>query len=77
MKVTQKFIRSYVHDGIAEDISHKSFDEIEAIRKAEHGFDTIHYSVGVYGANGCVLRGYETGNFYAVTSRCTALAQVF
>lgn len=77
MKVTQKFIRAYVNDGIAEDLTHKSFEEINAIRNEENGFDTIHYSTGIYGANGVVLKGNKSGAFYAVTSRCTALAQVF
>lgn len=52
MKTTLKDIRSYVTTNAAEDLTKKRFAEIDAIRVAECGFETIAYSTGIYGRSG-------------------------
>lgn len=49
MKTTLKDIRRYVTTNVAEDLTKKNFSEIDAIRVAECGFETIAYSTGIYG----------------------------
>lgn len=61
MKTTLKDIRHYVATNAAEDLTKKRFAEIDTIRVAECGFETIAYS---------------TGKLYAVTTRTSALFQV-
>lgn len=76
MKTTLKDIRSYVTTNAAEDLTKKRFAEIDAIRVAECGFDTIAYSTGIYGVTGVLVKGNTTGKLYAVTARNSALFQV-
>lgn len=76
MKTTLKGIRSYVTTNAAEDLTKKSFSEIDAIRLAECGFECIAYSTGLYGCTGCLVKGNTTGKLYAVTARTSALFQV-
>ena len=60
----------------AVDITTKKFDDVETLRKAEHGFSTIETSHGTYGINGALLQGCETGTLYKVTCRNSILFQV-
>lgn len=76
MKTTLKNIRNYVATNTAEDLTKKNFSEIDAIRVAECGFDTIAYSTGIYGVTGVLVKGNTTGKLYAVTARNSALFQV-
>lgn len=76
MKTTLKDIRSYVAANAATDLTKKNFSEIDAIRVAECGFDTIAYSAGVYGVTGVLVKGNASGKLYAVTARTSALFQV-
>lgn len=76
MKTTLKEIRRYVATNAAEDLTRKGFAEIDAIRVAECGFDTIAYSTGLYGCTGVLVKGNTTGKLYAVTARTSALFQV-
>ena len=46
MKTTLKDIHRYVTTNAATDLTKKSFSEIDAIRLAECGFETIAYSTG-------------------------------
>ena len=69
-KYKQKEIRNLVADGIAEDITTKYEDIKESV-------DKVGYSIGVYGLNGGVLKGCETGKLYAITCRSTALSYFF
>lgn len=76
-KVTLKQLKTYVATGAAADLTKKEFDEIDALRDTERGFDCIAYSVGINGCNGVLLKGSKSGKLYAVTARNTALFQVF
>lgn len=75
-KTTLKNIRSYVATGFAKDITHKSFAEIEALRKAEGYFEPELYSTGVYGCTGKLVRGANSGELYAITKANSTLYQV-
>lgn len=74
-KKTLKEIRSYIALGIAEDITRKSFEEIEALRTSAD-LQKIAYSVGVYGISGALLQDRTSGKMYAITSRSTSLFQL-
>lgn len=76
MKTTLKNIRSYVATNAATDLTKKNFSEIDAIRVAECGFETVAYSTGIYGVTGVLVKGNTTGKLYAVTDRTSALFQV-
>ncbi len=36
-------------------------------------FEQVGYSAGMYGINGALFQGTETGTMYAITARSTAL----
>ncbi len=69
IKVTQGTIRQMIRKGVAEDISKLPFNEAKEYAKNE----TVFYSVGVYGVNGCIMRDIYTGKYYAIVGRTTAL----
>ena len=73
VKVTRKTIREFVNNGEAIDITNISFADANKLRDDEGWLDTEFYSMGVYGCNGCVLKGHNTGNRYAITDRTQAL----
>ncbi|MEE3325158.1 MAG: hypothetical protein VZR33_07485 [Methanosphaera sp.] len=73
IKVTKKTIREFVKNGEATDITNISFKDAEKLRADEGWLDTEFYSMGVYGCNGCILKGHNTGNRYAITNRTQAL----
>lgn len=73
IKFTQKQLREMVKNGIAEDISrgtNTTRNEIEAI---EGWLSQVGYASGVYGCNGMLLKGHNTGKLYAITSRTSAV----
>ena len=69
VKTTQREIRNTW----GEDITYMSSDEIHAIRNKEKYFDELAWSAGVYGCNGLLLRGHETGAVYKITDRTQAI----
>ena len=73
VKVTRKTIREFVNNGEAIDITNISFADANKLRDDEGWLDTEFYSMGVYGCNGCVLKGHNTGNRYAITGRTNSL----
>ena len=73
VKVTKKTIKEFVKNGEATDITKISFNDASKLRADEGWLDTEFYSMGVYGCNGCVLKGHNTGNRYAITDRTQAL----
>ena len=75
-KYTQTQIKNLVRDGFAGDITRKSFNELNELRKACN-LEKVGYSVGVYGINAGLLQDRTTGKYYAITARCSALAQMF
>ena len=73
VKVARKVIREYVKYGDAKDITNISLDDSKKLISDEGWLDTELYSMGVYGCNGCLLRGHNTGNRYAITNRAQSL----
>ena len=73
IKVTRKTIREYVVSGDAIDITRISFDDAKKLTADEGWLDTEMYSMGAYGCNGCLFRGHNTGNRYAITDRAQSL----
>lgn len=73
-RITQKEIKRFISLGVAEDITHLSFDACNALREA-HSFTTLNVSTGAYGMNGALLRD-EAGKLYAITSRTSTLFQM-
>lgn len=71
-KYTQREIKALVREGYAIDITKSGAEN--AIREP---VEKIGYSVGVYGINGGVLQGRETGNLYAITARASSLFRWF
>ena len=69
MKTTLKEIKNFP----AIDITTADFDTVNQI--ARNKYETIAYSVGVYGVNGVVFNTFD-GTLYKITSRSTALFQV-
>jgi hypothetical protein len=73
IKVTKKTIKEFVNNGEAKDITNISFDDSKKLTADEGWLDTEFYSMGVYGCNGCVLKGHNTGSRYAITDRTQSL----
>lgn len=63
-KATQKFIRSFVANKIATDIT--------TAENLPSGLQAIMYSVGTYGVNAALFED-EHGDLFAVTARTTNL----
>lgn len=64
-KMTQKELRRFVRNGAAE--------EITQCGQIHESTTQIGYSSGVYGCNGCLLRGDKTGKLYAIIGRSFAM----
>lgn len=62
MKTTQKDIKNMQ----AIDITYSKEAEIKEI---EGWLTEIAYSAGIYGVNGCVWQGHNTGKLYKMTAR--------
>ena len=75
-KYTQREIKNLVADGIAEDITRRSFSEIQELRAAA-SLEKVGYSAGIYGMNGGILKDMNSGKLYAITARTSALFQLF
>lgn len=69
-KYKLKEIRDYIRSGMAEDITTRAEEITEPVEK-------IGYSTGVYGLNGGLLQGMNTGKYYAVTARSSNLFRYF
>lgn len=72
-KYTQKQLREMVKNGIAIDITMGDNETRKEIETKEGYYNQIGYSSGVYGCNGMLLQGHNTGSLYAITSRSTAI----
>ena len=74
MKVTQKEIRNYLHEtSKAVDCTHMNNDDYRKIIEEEGWLEEIAYSCGVYGYNGAFFIGHNTGKYYIIADRSTAL----
>lgn len=73
-KVSNKVIREMVKNGLAEDVTYMSYEELrDLIHKESDYFPAVYYSRGTYGTNGLICKGYNSGKVYGVTSRTNAL----
>lgn len=70
-KYTLQGLRELVRLGMAVDIT--SVDPKSITEPVEK----IGYSSGVYGLNGGLLQGRESGNYYAITARSSNLFYFF
>lgn len=68
--ITKKVIKSYVTSGAARDITNISLEEAYTIGRKS---TVIALSRGTYGMTGAILKNYETGELYAITTRNTIL----
>ena len=67
-KYTIKQLKSLVNSGSAIDVTN-------SISRSDipESYTQVGYASGLYGCNGMLLKGYDTGKLYAVTSRTTAI----
>lgn len=72
-KYTQKQLKEMVATGIAVDITRYHTQDADALRKKEGYLSQVGYSCGVYGCNGQLFKGYNTGKLYAVTAHTSAI----
>lgn len=71
-KYTQRELKALVRTGAAVDITNHGTAEYKALMEKEKDLDKLGYSSGVYGINGGLLQGQETGALYAITARTAA-----
>lgn len=72
-KYTQRELKTLVRTGAAVDITSHGTAEYKALIEKEKDLDKLGYSSGMYGINGGLLQGQETGTLYAITARSTAV----
>jgi len=72
-KFTQKQLKSLITEGAAVDISYADNDTRTAIEKEEGYYTQIGYAAGIYGCNGMLLKGHNTGKLYAIAGRTQAI----
>ena len=67
-KYTIKQLKGLVNSGAAIDVTYakKQSDIPES-------YTQVGYASGLYGCNGMLLKGCDTGKLYAVTGRTTAI----
>lgn len=66
--VTQKFIKNFNCD----DITSFNFDDMQQLHK-NIDYTVVYISRGVYGVNGCIIQDLNTGIYYKVAARNSAL----
>lgn len=72
-RFTQKQLKEMIKNGIAEDISRGTDETRSEIEVIEGWLSQVGYASGVYGCNGMLLKGHNTGKLYAITSRTSAI----
>lgn len=72
-KYTQKQLRQLVVTGKAIDITYADNKKRDEIIAQEGYYTQVGYAAGIYGYNGCLFKGNNTGRLYAITSRSTAI----
>lgn len=72
-KYGQRELKAMVRSGAAVDISNHDNIARHELEARERYLDKIGYSSGIYGLNGGLLKGHESGTLYAITGRTTAL----
>lgn len=70
-RYTKRQLKDLVAQGVAKDVTNATDkNRHEMIPEA---VTQIGYASGIYGCNGMLLKGLETGKLYAVTDRTTAI----
>lgn len=72
-KYGQREIKALVKSGAAVDISNHDNNARKELEAREGWLKKVGYSSGVYGLNGGLLKGRNSGTLYAITARTTAL----
>lgn len=73
-KVTQKFIRNFLRTiPDAVDLDELYSNNAGTERGINEVRETLYVSRGLYGINGFIQRGMETGKFYICASRSSAM----
>ena len=72
MKTTLKEVKEMS----AKDITRLSGNEVKKLMKEEDYFIKIAISSGIYGINGCVVKGAKTRTLYKITSRNSNLLYI-
>lgn len=72
-KYGQREIKALVRSGAAVDITNHDNTALHELEAREGYLDKVGYSSGVYGLNGGLLKGHNSGTLYAITARTTAL----
>lgn len=73
-KVTQKFIKTFLRDNPdAVDLDEKYRTSEGNAKEISELRNTLYISRGLYGINGFIQRGMETGKYYVCTARSSAM----
>ena len=72
-KYTLKQLKSLVNNSLAVDLTKGNNDTYKKIIKKESYLSQVGYASGIYGLNGKLLKGDNTGTLYAITARSSAL----
>lgn len=72
-KYTLKQLKSLVNNGLAIDLTKGNNDTYKKIIKKESYLSQVGYASSIYGLNGKLLKGDNTGTLYAITARSSAL----
>lgn len=73
-KVTQKFIKQFLKDNPdAVDLDARYRNNAGTERGIHEVRETLYISRGLYGINGFIQRGMESGKFYICTTRSSAM----
>lgn len=73
-KVTQKFIKNFLRDNPdAIDLDARYRNNAGTERGISEVRETLYIAHGIYGLNGFIQRGMESGKYYVCTSRSSAM----
>jgi len=72
-KYTQRELRNLVATGAAIDITYADNDKRVEIETTEEYLTQVGYASGIYGCNGMLFEGYNSGDLYAITTRSQAI----
>ena len=75
-KLSNKQLKEMGNTLKAEDITYLKDAKIQAIKKEEGWLNEIAYSLGMYGTTGILLQGHNSGRFYIIKSRTSAIYSV-
>lgn len=72
-KYTQKQLKEMVANGIAIDIRNYNIEEARELEKVEGWLSQVGYASSIYGCNGQLWQGHNTGKLYAIPARTQAI----